>query len=271
MDMYNGEKNIVERFDSIEAMCKRYREAKPNYKFHSSSQSPDRALEMALSGDESLVPEAEKILLSLSNSLESVGPFWEPDVFGSVVSIPAYLANVPNPFRRNKHIVSDVSPVRIFVGMVCSGGISEAIMRKRGITIMALAMQLQKIRPVEVIIYNETEAGGRRGGIARDYLNTIRLESRPMSLAHTINAFANIPFTRQLSYGLAWMHGFTGGWPNGYDGAKPSPEYRVWRNGILGITEHDILIESTYYGDPITEDPITWINEHLSLYASQLE
>jgi hypothetical protein len=257
---YDGSRNLIRNFDSLPAMVKYFKTIQANFDRSWSGDSNHTAT-LALNGDESLVPMAEKLIDKLDASIESVGQVWKSDVFGQVINVPSYLADISTPFRRIVNQVSDVSPVRIFVGIVCSGGISQQAMQERGVTIMALVMALQAIRPVEVILYHETEIGDR------DSLYTIPLESRPVSLAHTINALANVYVARDLTYSIAYSDGFQGGWPKGYSGGKPTANYQEWRAKVLGITEQDILIESTYITDEILTNPVKWINSHLSLYS----
>jgi|HubBroStandDraft_1064217.scaffolds.fasta_scaffold125911_2 hypothetical protein len=262
---YDSSKNIVHQFESLHSLVSYVKSLPLKSAFEGHNGSLDKTAEITLRGDETLVSKAEKLMSELEAKIETNSTSLEADVFGPVLSIPDYLANTPTPFRRLKTVISDVSPVRIFVGIACSGGLSPEEMERRGVAIMALAMALQAIRPVDVILYSEHGDDAR----VSDLLYTVTLESRPMSLAHSINAIANVNVARHLTMGIASNEGWSGHWPKGYSGRKPTPEYKVWRTDVLGITNQDIVLESPFYADEVINNPIAWINKHLGNYSEE--
>lgn len=264
---YNGAINTVRQWDSLTEVINCYKSQNAYSVAHKSDFYPgssdaiDKIMQTIANGDESLVPEAEKLMDSLEVALETVGRIWQSDVSGQVLSVPDYLANVPTTFRRMKETVSDVSPIKLYVSSSCAWYITPDQMQRRGVAIMALAMKLQAIRPVEVYLLTEL------GTNYNDILYSARLESRPISLAHCVNVLANVNVGRVILNGIARTEGFDYKNSSGYNVSTPTKGYEKWRASVLGITESDLVIGRVARDSEILDDPIAWINSHLSLYS----
>jgi len=225
-------------------------------------QRVDETVRKALEGDAALVPEAEKLMNLLESSVpETLQPTWRSDVYGPVLSVPDYLTGIPTPFRRMHEAESESAPIKIFVGMMSSAGISARDLKTRGVTIAALVMKLQVIRPVDIVMFTEWGFDD----ISGTYNIMCPLESRPLSLAHLVNVLADAYFFRQFMHTIAFKDGVRRGgpWPINYT----SKEYSAQRAKTLSATSNDLVIPSTYTGDEIIRNPVKWINDNLTKLA----
>lgn len=224
--------------------------------------------EKFLAGDETYVAQAEAYLSKLNDTLpETLRDEWRSDVFGPIISVPDYLSNSPAPFRREKISESSCAPVRIVVSLTSSAGISHEKLRERGIVILALMMKVQQVRPVDLVLYCELDADGHNRGMG---LVSLTMESRPLSIAHTLNAMADSMVARQMFYNAilaeALIRGFKGGrggWPENFVYGGKNVEYFASVKQEFNMTEGELYIPPTYLGDPITTNPLQWINDNL--------
>lgn len=258
---YNGEGNLVREWETPQELV-RFWESKGQPMPFGEDRTPAKKIASDLiNGDVKLVAQAEELLAKLETQAESIGPVWGNDVYGAYVSIPRYLANTPDCFNRIRDVVSDRSPLRIVVGVSNSGGVSQEKNMRRGLAIMALAMKLQAVRPVEILLFEEGALTLQSDLIYTDYLYLTRIEF-PISLAHATVALCQQGAATMLMYGIAQWEAHMVRWPMNYR----TTGYMNWRAYALELKENDLFIDSNYYGDGILENPVEWINKHLSLY-----
>ena len=80
-------------------------------------------------------------------------------VAGGAVSVGRFLAGNPVCFTRPALDTSASNPVRVFVDLGCSEGVSQAVVEKRGLAILAFAYLLSKSRPVELVGHAYVQIG----------------------------------------------------------------------------------------------------------------
>lgn len=235
-------------------------------------------------GNEQLVLEAEKLMDQLNDhTFETKTHVFQPHVYGPVLSIPDYLTGVPTPFRHEKEIEATGAPVKVVLSLTSSGAISDSAMRRRGLAVSALIMKLQAVRPVELIVFSELEGSATErfnhsvqgvhinghnmyGGTGRSIV-ALRIETRPMSLAHAINLMSSAAIARGLFYGITHTEcgRHCGRWPEDWR----TPAYEKWLGEQFQLESTDIVVPPAFVGDKILTDPIGWINDNLAKLGYQ--
>ena len=230
-----------------------------------------------LKGDERLVSDAEKFLEQIEAQVpDTLNKELMPYVYGPILSVPDYLTGVPTPFRRHQLVESTTAPIKLVVALTSSGGVSPRDLKTRGLAITALVMKLQAVRPVDIIVYSEMDAVN-----SKEYFNNnrevsghswtpsrgrsilaVKLESRPLSIAHAINMLSNSGIPRNLMYRLSVAkHGSSGNyWPEDWR----TPAYDKWVREQFQAEENDIFVPATFLRDEIVHNPVGWINSNLS-------
>ena len=225
----------------------------------------EQAVKSLQQGDETLVRDAEAKMNDLmDHTYSTVGKEWQPNVYGPIVSVPDYISGSPTHFRHQKDTESTTTPIRIVASITSSAGISREYLRTRGIAISALVMKLQAIRPVDLIVYTEQD-GPRDGGLlSGSGVVALKVESRPLSLAHAINMLANSDIARELFYSInsttAGHH--YGGWPQGF---RELGTYEKAKAELFQMDpDTDIAVPSVHMKDTdVLNNPTKWINDNL--------
>lgn len=222
--------------------------------------SYQNSLDLASRGDDSLVSAAEKLCASLLEVENGVGiDQWQPSVAGAYPCVPDYIAGHPLSMRA-KSPSENLAPVAIYVSTTISAAIGSQQIMKRGTAILALVLQLQKSRPVDLFLTAETH--GETDG---DYIQVIPIESRPLSIAHACYALTAPLFARHLTYAVASdKDQFNGGWGHQY--TQQGANYPKWIHSYLDCTEKDLYIKPAHINDPLINNPIAWTNEQLARY-----
>ena len=225
-------------------------------------ETAEQSLNFAQYGNDSLVPEAEKLLESIQDVYGGTETNqWEPSPCGAYPIVPEYLNGSPTCMRQMLP-VGEVSPVCIYVCTTCSAAVTPEQIKKRGIAILALVMKLQAIRPVELFVTAETD------GTGGDVIQVIPIESKPLSLAHATYCLTSAGFVRRLTYGIAnEKYNSCGSWGIMYD--KLGSSYPEWLKGQLGCSPSDLYIKSAHCDDSMLSDPVAWVNRELERFRGE--
>lgn len=227
----------------------------------------ERAVECARDGDASNVVSAQAMLDKLDVAVE-VPPVrdWTACCAGAYPVVPEALLGLPQPMRLKQECEQEYAPVRVFVSLTCSGGLSADEMRNRGVAILALVLKLQSVRPVDVYIVNEMH-GVTTGG--RCVIAT-PLDSRPLDLARACYVLTHVGFVRRVMYHLSVLwDDCNGGWPDGWG----SSEYDQWRNGpeCLDLQPMDCYIPPAHLDDSaLLSDPVAWVRAKFTQLTSDI-
>lgn len=211
-------------------------------------------------GDDTYASMADALLDKISDLTEGVPQReWTPGPYGAFPVVPEYLTGMPTCMRAMSPS-GELSPVKIVVSTTCSGGISAETMTKRGVAVLALVMKLQQIRPVELYILAEGN-----GSKARNLFQLVKLDTKPLSIAHTCFALANVGFARALTYPhMIHYFDWDGRWPDDYRTAG----YETIVRTECGMTPTDLWINSAYATDQLLRDPVKWVNNQLHKYTN---
>ncbi len=227
--------------------------------------SYETCVSRAISGDESYVEHAEKMLDQLDVELPETKAFQTiRSPFGGRVNLGDWLAGAPDPMRRRKRVNTDIAPIKIVVSTTCSASVPADVMEKRGHAILALLMKLQTVRPIQ--LYLLTELDGHCGW----HYQLIRIESQPLALGVAAFGLCNVGFARHLTYNYAEKKdGSHGKWPSQY--AYDSPRYTALIRQRAELADDDLIIASAHAHDEMVTQPLDWIKKQLAHYTNQEE
>ncbi len=212
------------------------------------------ALDRAINGDDSLVPQAMAILDKLEATLETSQGQWSASPIGAYPVVPEFLTGLPDCMRRRIEVTTDIAPITVYVSTTCSASIDSETMLKRGVAILALVLKLQAFRPVRLCLLAETH-----GNSDGQCIQAIQINSQPLDLSTICYALTHVGFARHLTYSLAKeLDGFNGAWPNNYNGGGAQWEAHIRQ--YVGLESQDLYIGAARDWDPIIRDPIAWVN-----------
>lgn len=180
-----------------------------------------------------------------------------PDVVGHRVSVPAYLAGVPNCMVRRAAAPAP-APVRIVVELNCLSTVRVETMRNRGVAIVGMIEALQSVgRPVELYgVITNTNHGGR------DYqIVTVRVPT-PVATATALGLFANVGAFRR-GFGLP-------GW-GGTDMPRVHPIEDLLPLTRIGAPDDDTtdIVLPRIYSDSEVADPLAYVRRYLAAAAGE--
>ncbi len=223
------------------------------------------ACKKALDGDNSYVEEAEKLLDKLDASIEMPQATWQASIYGAYPIVPEFLAGSITPMRHRVEATNDTTPIAIYVSTTCSAVIGSSDMLKRGTAILALVLKLQQVRPVELYLLAETH--GRTDG---EYLQVIRIESKPVDISVAAFVLCHVGFARHLTYGVAKaLDGFNGSWPNNYQSGGKGWEMHV--REVLEMSPNDLYIGAARAWDDMIKHPVEWVNAQVKQFLGMRE
>lgn len=227
-------------------------------------ESFDSALRKMAMGDDTYAHMADALLDKLSDLAEGVPQReWTPAPYGAFPCVPEYLAGMPTNMRAMSPS-GELSPVKVVVSTTCSGGLDKETMTKRGVTVLALVMKLQQIRPVELYVLVEGNDENRKDNL----FQLIKLDTKPLSIAHACFALANVGFARALTYThMKHYHGWGGDWPRAYR----TSQYESIVRHECEMSPEDLWIRSAYSTDVLLREPVKWVNTQLTKYSQQRE
>jgi hypothetical protein len=227
-------------------------------------ESWDDAKRNLLKGKLEAARAADKLMDKLAGeAVELETTQWEQSVAGYFPCVPAYVAGFPDAMWNQAQVTSDRAPVRVFASVCVSAGVDAEDLEKRGVAILALCQKLQSVRPVELFVYADM------GGSGYALMPCIKIETSPLDLATATYALSAAGFLRQLCFGWANKHGWSGQWAWGTDPRDKSGQRKT--REALRLTDTDLLVPGGYSEDPLIKRPIEWINEQVAKYTTALE
>jgi hypothetical protein len=204
-------------------------------------------------GDDAQVPRAtlllEKMLLT---SNEVPVRQWVASPMGAYPVVPDFLSGMPTPMRVIEMTEDDSTPLKVWVDITSSAGVSLEELEARGIAILALILKLQTVRPVDLVLCCGTQS--ENCGLV------IHWPTRPLDLATTCFALSNGAFARYAVYGLIRQH--TGSYLGGLLGSVEA------MREFFFIPEKDLVVPSAHLFDEVMRtDPVKWVNQQLEKYG----
>jgi hypothetical protein len=261
---------MIKHYPSIAALrqdwidhAKGYRERpiSTNLAWHG-GETVNQTEEFSLVGDKRLVPEAEALIRKLTTEINVPKAEWIPSPAGAYPIIPDHLRGLPTSMRRRVEIQNDRSAINIYLCVTSSAGVNAKILTKRGVTVLALALAMTRIRPVKLSIISIIE--GKDNG---ETVITAEINTHPIDLATACYALTSQGFSRRLTYEVCnWLniHRTRANyilWPHGFDYFKPEKYYEYLTRAFGLKPETTLFIPPVMLHDEeIVSRPVEWIN-----------
>lgn len=214
-------------------------------------------------GDVSTVAQAQTMIDRFNEEIPSLRRVWTPAVAGFFPNVPAFLAGEPESMWRMDDDSSDRAPIRVWVGVMSSGGISDEELIRRGAALAAFGMALSERRPVLITPYYAMgDASGGRNG-TKGTLVSWDLQSSPIVLSEVMACIAHPDVIRYLGWYVCGnlLGVSTGCWYPDFLDEK-------WMRRALGCADDDIWLPSAMYGDQLINRPIEWIKQEITKHIS---
>lgn len=254
-------------------------------------ESKAETIALSATGDTRLVSEAEAMIEKITTSIEVPKRVVQRTVAGGWPSVPDAIAGLPLSMRRMVETNDDRAPITIYADTSSSAGINAAVLKRRGCAILALVMELSKVRPVT--LYQITTMGtgkGPGGGYGwadrsrnvnkSDYASpiydngevilTARINTAPLDLATACYVLTSQGFSRRLTYDTTYGYGGNGEWPVRYNlfGAKL---YAKYITETMGNPDTTLYIEAPHVKDTIVVNPVGWLETQIKRFTESVE
>lgn len=212
-----------------------------------------------------------------TSAVESV-----PTVGGGALIAAEWIAGEPECMRVPVENSNASNPLRIYVDNGTSASIPFADMVKRGSAIVALALRMAALRPVEVFVCdfgNGPQTTAHPGIGVAGVVTRINFDGE--TLGSAVYATCAIGYTRRFGYQTEAMWGASAdgmmagrGWPR-VDGQMCLPtttRYQKAMRQLLGIDgdRNALFIPGVFQGDYIVEHPEQWLQDRIDQFVNQM-
>jgi hypothetical protein len=235
------------------------------FDYNTVGETTEETLRYSLTGNTSLVPEAEALIDKLDAQIETPRRVWERSPAGAFCVVPDVLAGLPTYMRYQREVGDERQAISIFVRPNASYGVTAAILRKRGITILALAMALARVRPISLHYFFVSEGTRERDGCKEDVLDA-RIETAPLDLATACYALSSAGFYRRMCFGLVEK---SGGLVGALISLRRSEE--ICYNLLGNDSKLTLVIGPAELNDPLLTQPVVWLNKQIARFVNSGE
>lgn len=260
-----------------------YRMTAKDKHFFGDTSGP-QALHFAACGNDANVPEAQRLLDQFSAELETLAWQDEPTVAGCYPIVAEFLAGEPECMRLPTLVGSEAAPLSVFVDLTCSGGVTPAEIKTRGIAVLAAVMALSAVRPVtlEVGCVMGTTAKGAPKALKGERVSMVSvvLDTAPLDLSTAAWMLSDVAAARRLMYSVSEiLHDFSGNWPTlkgAEHGASGSEAYAARVRTLLdlpGDTLYVPAVSSFEFGNArdIFDNPIKWAERTVQQFGRSIQ
>lgn len=215
------------------------------------------AMRFSVEGDPAFVEPAEKLISEIDAAIPPT-PGYEVvrSPFGARVNVSDWLADSPTPMRRRKKHLSDRGVVQIFISFSPSASIDVRTYTQRGAAILALVMKIQQYRPVQVILFEESQSDDG----TMPWYSLVHVDSQPLSLAHLGFWVGHPAFFRQVGAPAERRIGIN---PAKWAPDQYHQDYNKRRNARMGVEPNDVILSSATDWNPLIREPLKWIAAEL--------
>ncbi len=219
-----------------------------------------QGLELLASGDETYINDAQQLLDKFHAEIDAPGSQWARSVVGYVPDVPSLLAGDPESMWIEEITYSVHAPLRVWVGVSSSGGISAEKLRKRGIALAAFALAMDRIRPVVISPYVEEGNGGYTEGS----LISWDISTQPLVLSELMT-IARSEVTRYVGlYATTTVNQHVIGRWLDHDSSSNTEKMRSY----LGASQEDIVLTGIHLYDELLTNPEKWIKDKIQQYKN---
>ena len=238
----------------------------------SSYASATNQLDKLATGDTSYIEQARKLIEDMTNhSLLSTGlKMYEPSIVGAFPHVPNYLNDLPETMYQldETDLRGNTTPIRIFMQLNSSAGVSSAELTSRGLTALGLVLALESIRPIDLYVVGVC----RIDSSLENFGTCTRVETRPLDLARAAYMLCCPEFYRVITWaasvelGRALGHQYTG--INFAFGESPGSRASIDAyTKALSLNNDDVFLPGTFLiNSQYKNDPIGYIKNYLKKY-----
>jgi hypothetical protein len=240
----------------------------------SGNHNYDNAARLCRTGDLSRVAASDKYVTALEDKFNfSSHAFRNVDaITGGTPNVPAFLAGQPLNMRRRQRVQTELPPLNIVIDVASSGGISSAMLEKRGSALLALVRVLSAMRPVNLYIACATRPTNN-DKFASSAI-AFKLDTSPLDLARACHVLSEPSVARRLFYCAvthqigARMEGLLQWSYNSVDIYRANgAEY--WQR-VIGADEM-LFVAPAFVSDRNISQPEKWLQEMIEEYGFQSE
>lgn len=263
--------HVHKHFRSARALAEWARE---NTTAVSSNSGWGRQLEPGLRilerGDESSTKEAMQQVRQLNLRVESPRREWAHGIVGYTPDVSRYLTGRPDSMWTARRAPSDRTPLRIWVGLNSSAGLSGDELRKRGCTLAAFGIAMAQIRPVYLVPYvcrgigpgsadmRRTREGYHTGTVSWD------IRTSPLVMAELIGSLTRSEVSRGVGHAVCGVLD-----KKLYGGYSPIVADEANMRQLLGCAKNDLFLQQISIADALIDDPIAWLKDQVARYSEQ--
>lgn len=188
------------------------------------------------------------------------------DVAGYRPDVPRVLAGAdPRVMRRRVRQDDARAPLRIYVDVLCSGGVGERQYMQRGACVLALVRVLAGQRPLELYACGfAPQRCGNIPGNVRANLWTVRLPTAPLDLPMVAGWIAHQGVFRAAMLGQSYDKAGGNAYP-------VEEECQPAVREALALAPRDLYLCGAFLGSELLTDPIGWIERTLRDLAATEE
>lgn len=192
-----------------------------------------------------------------------------PAIVGAYPVVPDFLHGMPECMRAKTMVESELAPIRLFVGINVNCTVDAIKAEIRGAASAALAMQLARVRPVELYAFTECHATKTS---YKEIIFIVPISTAPVIDKDIAFAFSSIEFSRRFCLSALQTV---------YDEIDldrdpmpfmfsnkircGTPEYEAAIREALGANPQDLVLLGTKLSEvkEMAQDPVAWVSKQL--------
>lgn len=231
----------------------------------------DTAIGYLKNGHTANLAAAQKIMDELGDAqvFTTQSPSIRPDVVGMVPNVPGLLSGHPQGMlaRYWEESPSLAAPMSLFVEVTVSAGVSHDQLIKRGIAMLAFALVMETVRPVDlytVSFVSHSSNPGKFGTI-------VKIASRPMDIGRAVYMLTDPSYNRRLAF---TAYGHLSGTGDSHDsfpwinGSPSNPDYVDKMRDMLEMQPDDVFIKGGFLTDKLMlNDPVQWVKNMVAQHG----
>jgi hypothetical protein len=248
---------VEHRFDSPADLVREFKELGFRIADHGSwsgGLSETQTFRTLETGDETHVAEAEGLIRDIMEGIriETMRTEWVNDMAGARPDVAAFLAGDPRSMKRKVIFTTEVAPLRLYVSLTSSSGVSTTVLKHRGICLLALVMALTRIRPVELYTFNAVT----KYKAHQTLIDVVRMPTSPIDIGLICFCFVSQAFTRGLCYS------YLSGHESSVLYNPPNKDIDDMR-AMLSASPTDVIFPPIHLYDDY-HDPKKWVKDQLT-------
>ena len=261
MITYQNPVTTEHRFDSPADLVREYKATGRSLELFGSwsgGLSEAQVYERLAHGDDQYVPAAEAAIEGIMRDLhlETLRTEWVNDLAGARADVGAFIAGNPLSMKRKVIVSREVFPIKIFVSLTSSCGVSTRVLEERGICLLALLIALTRVRPVEMFTFNAIE----RSAGHQPIVDIVKMPTSPIDIGLMSFVLVNQSFTRGLCYSYLTHH------TPGILYNPPMTNIDRCRQ-LVGASPTDIIFPPIHLHDDYS-NPTAWVKARLRTILS---